>query len=147
MRRLIILFGALSPIIRGAAARAGRNVPVFSSIHDAWLHGLRSREGVVPGDAAELTKLKEQILQWRRPIDLSVASPFRLCFRLEEPNATKPASGKKAKGNVDRWFVRYLLQPTDDLSLQVPVEDAWNLLCEKGVGFETVRSRGQGVFS
>lgn len=109
----------------------GKKKPVFDSIHDAWLHGLRSPDGVMHGDAAEVIKLKEQIRQWRRPIDLSVASPFRLCFRLEEPNGTEHDSGKRSAGRGDSWYVRYLLQPNDDPSLQIPAEQAWSMRGKK----------------
>src|SRR5262249_5629089 len=44
--------------------------------------------------------------------------PFRLCLRLEEPEAD---SGKDA----GRWHIRYLLQAIDDPSLLVPAEAAW----------------------
>ena len=30
--------------------------------------------------------LAEQVRQWRRPVDVASASPYRLCFRLEEPS-------------------------------------------------------------
>ena len=70
------------------------------------------------GDAAELSRLVEQVQEWRRPIELAATAPFRLCLRLEEP---RPG----ARGDNDRWHINYLLQAIDDLSLLVPVKNAW----------------------
>ena len=57
--------------------------------------------------------------EWRRPISATAASPFRLCFRLEEPDE----ESKKRKAD---WCVRYLLQAADDQSLLVPAADTWD---------------------
>ncbi|HWE35987.1 MAG TPA: DEAD/DEAH box helicase [Isosphaeraceae bacterium] len=86
----------------------------FDSVHDRWLHALRSADGVLGGDPAELERLSGQVRDWRRPIAVAAAAPFRLCFRLEEPEA-----------DADPWHVRYLLQAADEPSLLVPAEDAW----------------------
>src|SRR5262249_3211517 len=76
---------------------------------------------------AELARLAEQVRDWRRPIALSTAAPFRLCFRLEEPpeegNGESPKGRRKARHPA--WYVRYLLQAADDPSLLVPADDAW----------------------
>ena len=82
---------------------------------------MRSIDGVVEGDTADLAQLAVQVREWRRPIAVSASSPFRLCFRLEEPEDT--ARTEKASG--DAWYVRYLLQPHDDPSLLIPVDEAW----------------------
>ena len=103
------------------AARRRKNQLPFDSVHDSWLHALRSIDGVVEGDTADLAQLAVQVREWRRPIAVSVGSPFRLCFRLEEPEDT--ARTEKASG--DAWYVRYLLQPHDDPSLLIPVDEAW----------------------
>jgi len=113
----------------------------FHSVHDQWLHALRSLDGVMAGDVAELAQLSEQIHEWQRPIALSTATPFRLCFRLEEPetdgdreNATKARRSSRAA-----WQVRYLLQATDDPSLLIPASEIWmakgpnaSILCRDG---------------
>ncbi len=88
--------------------------PAFESVHDRWMHALHTPDGALKGDRAEVETLAEQIRTWRRPIAAATAAPFRLCFRLEEPEA-----------DADPWFVRYLLQASDDPSLLVPVADAW----------------------
>jgi SNF2 family DNA or RNA helicase len=96
------------------AARGGR-APAFESLHDQWIHALQAPDGRLRGDEAELSRLAEQVEQWRRPVAIAAAAPFRLCFRLEEP--------EDDRGD---WYVRYLLQATDDPSLLVPVADAWD---------------------
>jgi len=84
------------------------------SIHDQWLNALSSHDGGIGGNVAELRQLTSHLKDWTRPISVSAASPFRLCFRVEEPN----------DGN-DKWYVRYLLQANHDPSLLIPAEKAW----------------------
>ena len=107
------------------AACHRKNKLPFDSVHDSWLHALRSIDGVVEGETADLAQLAAQVREWRRPIAVSAGSPFRLCFRLEEPEnaARTEKEGEKASG--DAWYVRYLLQPHDDPSLLIPVDEAW----------------------
>src|SRR5215813_1056111 len=93
---------------------APKNVSSVESAHDQWLCALRSADGVMDGAASEMMKLVDQAREWRRPMTVSAAAPFRLCFRLEEPDKSPD------------WRVRYLLQAADDPSLLVPVADAWN---------------------
>ena len=107
------------------APRRRRNKPSFDSVHDSWLHALRSKDGVVAGDEYDLSQLAAQVRQWRRPIAVSASSPFRLCFRLEEPQNAAGANGADDNTSDDAWYVRYLLQPHDDPSLLIPVEGAW----------------------
>jgi SNF2 family DNA or RNA helicase len=76
------------------------------------------------GEPSELADLARRIEEWRRPITLTMASPYRLCFRLEEPDTDGEA---KVKGRgKSLWYVRYLLQAQDDPSLLIPVRDAWD---------------------
>ncbi|HEX8200673.1 MAG TPA: DEAD/DEAH box helicase, partial [Isosphaeraceae bacterium] len=103
-----------------AAPRRGGKAPAFESVHDQWLHALHAPDGRMGGDAAELARLADEVARWRRPIALTAAAPFRLCFRLEEPPAEDDGG---APGGS--WTVRYLLQAADDPSLLVPVVDAW----------------------
>ena len=90
----------------------------FDSIHDSWLYGLKSKDGIVHGDSSHLAELAIQIHDWQRAITVSTTSPFRLCFRLEEPADDAGAGGT--------WFVRYLLQALDDLSLIVSAAEVWD---------------------
>lgn len=109
------------------SGQQGKKTATFDSVHDAWLHALGSSDGVLYGDAGELALLSDQVRQWRRPIDLAARSPLRLCFRLEEPTETARETRKKTTDQANPWYVRYLLQPTDDPSLQIPAKDAWSL--------------------
>ena len=108
----------------------------FVSIHDQWLYALGSPDGVMEGDAAELAQFAAQVSEWQRPISLSTATPFKLCFRLEEPDGegenTEPTSR-------DRWYVRYLLRSTTDPSLLIPAEEAWS--AERRKASIRIRSR------
>jgi hypothetical protein len=86
----------------------------FDSLHDAWFHSLTSPDGVIAGDKAEIAKLEEQVRQWRFPIELSLASPFKLCFRLEEPDHENNGAEKQGEAPDNSWYVRYRLQPFYD---------------------------------
>jgi SNF2 family DNA or RNA helicase len=97
------------------------------SLHDQWLYALRSRDGVLEADATELAQFAEQVKEWQRPIAISTASPFRLCFRLEEPNEDIEQREKTRYGNGS-WYVRYLLQANDDPSLIIPAKEAYSPL-------------------
>ncbi len=128
-RLLSSLVGNLvSTSLRGEIPSTGgprKRKPSFDSLHDAWLHALRSPDAVIKGDDTELARFATQVQEWRRPIDVSATSPFRLCFRLEEPNEIEHLVGKRKKSSAEDWYVRYLLQPHDDRSLLVPIEDIW----------------------
>ncbi|HEV3261901.1 MAG TPA: SNF2 helicase-associated domain-containing protein, partial [Gemmataceae bacterium] len=106
-----------------SSRRASSKVPAFDSVHDLWLHALRSPDGAMPGDADELVQLATQVREWRRPIDVSATAPFRLCFRLEEPEGNGEDDGQRTRQGP--WHVRYLLQAVEDPSLLLPAEDAW----------------------
>ena len=97
-----------------AGPRAPAAGPGFDSVHDAWMHHLRSPGPTeISGPAAG--RLHEQVEEWQRPVSLQAGSPLRLCFRLEEP-----------AGSDGAWLIRYLLQPRSDPSLLVPADKAWN---------------------
>jgi SNF2 family DNA or RNA helicase len=105
-------------LVRTAAPTKVKTPTRFASLHDQWVHVLRTPDGRMTGEPAEMAQLIDQVRTWRRPIDVVASAPFRLCFRLEEPKAD---TGKAA----ERWHVDYLLQAVDDLSLLVPAEAAW----------------------
>ncbi|WP_456429845.1 DEAD/DEAH box helicase [Rhodocaloribacter sp.] len=96
----------------------------FASVHDQWLHALRTWDAAMDGDVADLAHLAGQIEAWRRPVSVSSKTPFRLTFRLEEPEETEPAPAALVT-DPGPWRVRYLLQATDDPSLFVEVAEAW----------------------
>ncbi|NUQ64753.1 MAG: DEAD/DEAH box helicase, partial [Pirellulales bacterium] len=132
--------------VRSAATRArpSSKSPQFDSIHDHWLHALRSADGTIDADPAQLEEFSRQIRQWRRAVTLSISAPVRLCFRLEEPQETSaedeaetiPLAARQPEGN---WRVRYLLQAADDPSLLVPADEAWASKGRKGA---LLRKRG-----
>ena len=118
-----------SPNVPPEAARRKKK-PAFASIHDAWLHSLKSSDGVIRGRLDDLLELGVVVREWRRPIAVSASSPYRICFRLEEPDLEErraPAGflGGDGDNPGDEWYVRYLLQPHEDPSLLIPVEAAW----------------------
>jgi superfamily II DNA or RNA helicase len=123
---------ALDELVRSSAAppaprlrrpSATRKAPAFDSIHDQWLHALRSADGRLTGTDGELSQLAEQVRAWQRPVAVVAAAPFRLTFRLEEPPANGDGGGA---ARVDAgWTVRYLLQAKDDPSLLLPADEAW----------------------
>jgi SNF2 family DNA or RNA helicase len=94
----------------------------FDSVHDQWLHALRTADGRMTLAKAETTELTRTVADWQRPITVSRSAAYRLCFRLEEPEDTADATAATARGT---WTARYLLQAHDDLSLLVPLTDAW----------------------
>jgi SNF2 family DNA or RNA helicase len=46
---------------------------------------LKSPDGLIYGDEKELLQLASRTREWQRPLTILTTSPFRLCFRLEEP--------------------------------------------------------------
>src|SRR5215813_6089495 len=100
--------------------------PAFDSVHDHWLYSLRSSDGRIEGEAKEFAQLSAQVHEWQRPITISTATPFRLCFRLEEPNADEESQENRSDGS-EVWYVRYLLQAARDPSLLIQTKDAWNV--------------------
>ncbi len=105
---------AVDQLVRGTAHEKPRKE--FDSVHDRWLHALKSATGAMGGSDTEVSQLAAQVREWRAPIAATLAAPFRLCFRLDEP-----AEDARAQ----TWHVRYLLQAHDDPSLHLPAADVW----------------------
>lgn len=96
-------------------------MPQLSSsggLHNRWLAGLHSADGKVSGAKAELQALERQLQDWRRPITVISNAPYRLCFRLEEPDPEESDAATP-------WQVRYLLQARHDPSLLIPAASVW----------------------
>lgn len=70
------------------------------------------------GPWADLAHLDEQIETWQRAITVSAQTPFRLAFRLEEPDNNEDYP--------DTWVVHFLLQAADDPSLLIDAQLAWD---------------------
>ena len=107
----------------------GRRRTRFDSVHDSWLYSLRTKYHDIAGTSESLQHLAGQVHEWQRPIAIIAGSPFRLCFRIDEPQREQ-----------DEWRVSYLLQANDDPSLLVPVDSAWN-------NAERPNLRGQLLFA
>jgi SNF2 family DNA or RNA helicase len=99
--------------------------PSFDNLHDQWLFALRSVDDRLKGEGAELMQFASAIAEWQRPIRVPVGAPFRLCFRLEEPDEHTDESSE-AKDGEGAWHVRYLLQDVGDPSLLIPARQAWS---------------------
>lgn len=119
--------------------------------HERWSRALRSPNRDLGPAEKEWEQLADQVRTWRRPMTVAAESPFRLCFRLEEPpppmvpvedeppvetvadkrgdkaaeKAAAKSSAKSVRVESDDWKVQYLLQATDDPSLIIPAADAW----------------------
>ena len=119
-----------------------RDGVAFASVHDSWIHALTSADGVVRGDVSELAHLATQVREWRRPIAVTANSPFRLCFRLEEPVGIAEDGEDDISEADDSWYVRYLLQPHDDPSLLIPAEYAWE---DQEGGLASLKGDGSSV--
>jgi SNF2 family DNA or RNA helicase len=139
------LGGTLDHLVR-SSSQEERSIPkrgketAFESVHDAWLSALNSPDNRIPGDKSELDGLAKNVRDWSRPISVTALSPLRLCFRLEEPPVSEPPKMGRAKSHGESWYVRFLLQPRDDLSLLVPVEDTWNNGLAKTAGLKMTGS-------
>lgn len=111
----------------------------FDSIHDAWVSALKSPDGLIYGDDTELIQLESRAREWQRPLTILTTSPFRFCFRLEEPvedeeteELKETTENNRSREEIDDieipkglWYVRYLLQSYEDPSLLIPVKEAW----------------------
>ncbi len=95
-----------------------------ATLHDLWLYALLAKEAELNGNKRDLTGLVRQVREWRRPLAVSVESPVRLCFRLEEPEDHNHQEEQDSQADSD-WYVRYLLQSREDPSLIVPLPDVW----------------------
>ncbi|MGQ9677251.1 MAG: DEAD/DEAH box helicase [Chloroflexota bacterium] len=134
--------------------------PVFDSLHDQWLYALRTSDDALDGSPAELARFAAQVREWQRPLALTAAAPYRLCFRLEDPQCDDedpPMGGtlpqrsdelalRQAQGGLLRqaqdgvWYVRFLVQAADDPSLLIPADQVW----KARAGKSALLQRGNG---
>lgn len=112
---------------KSGATRKQSTAGSFKSLHDQWLHALHAADGIMQAPPAELAAFGTHINDWQRPVTAISDAPWRLCFRLEEPEEVDTANEPDVPvAHIDRgWAVRYLLQASDDPSLFVPVDTAW----------------------
>lgn len=128
---------ALPPVHRTGQASA--------SLHERWLHALRSADGTMTADRAELKPLAQQIRDWQRPLLRLIHAPYRLCFRLEEPGSMAAADDLPLflPDTATEWRVQYLLQARDDPSLLVTAGAVWKPQRGTGVGLKTLGSNAR----
>jgi SNF2 family DNA or RNA helicase len=125
-------------LVRSADAIRPAGKGSFDSLHDQWLHALRSEDGAIDADQAELGRLASQVREWHRPITSLAAAPFRLTLRLEEPVLTEHDAAGNGGGP---WHVRYLLQAAHDPSLLVPAEEVWQGRARRALRHEGFEAR------
>ena len=145
-----VLRGALTmlldQLVRAAIRTTDRTAKRHdSNAHDLWLEALLSADGRL-GRSVGVEHMAEQIAWWRRPAAAAERSPFRLCFRLEEPEVSPdaasdtgspPDTGWPSDADAppdDAWYVRYLLQPYADPSLLISGADGWAPEARQSVG-------------
>jgi hypothetical protein len=146
--------GQVAQGARGARG-PGRRAPRFASAHDALLHALRSWDGELHLDPDQARALAREIEAWQRPLWTALRAPFRLCLRLEEPEPDQPepepavgemqpqgsepdepapqardpepTPGPRPRRSAlsPPWYLRLLLQATQDPSLLMPARDVW----------------------
>lgn len=93
----------------------------YTSLHDAWIDGLISKDAVVRWeDTAEIMDFARQLGEWQRPVKITAESPFQFCFRLSEPVKIPEEDSEE-----NSWQVDYLLQPKADPTLMLSVADLW----------------------
>jgi SNF2 family DNA or RNA helicase len=121
---------ALDHLVRSAAVPApSASQATVDSLDEQWLAALTQPKGKLEGDRAAFEQLRHRVRDWWRPVELDASSPFRLCFRLEEP-AVAPADADGADDRITpaegSWRIRYLLQAHRDPSLLLPASEAWS---------------------
>jgi SNF2 family DNA or RNA helicase len=122
------LMGVVDHLVR--SGQAGPPAIAPDSPDAQWLIALARDNPRIDGERAKLGELRERVRAWWRPLAISAASPFRLCLRLEEPEAivTDTAENQLYDSAIeDRpWHLRYLLQANYDPSLMVTASHAWS---------------------
>jgi len=130
-----------APALRKLPAGRSAESSSFPSAHDAWLSALKTPDGTLEAGKREMERLAGEVRCWRLRLETVLKGSHRLCLRLEEPE--KPlAAGKSKKIRTD-WYVRYLLQPRDDPSLLIPLENAWSAGKRKAPGLS--RANGNAL--
>ena len=104
-----------------------------NTVHDRWLAALRQGQGQMAASREEARNLQTDVARWKRPINTTLAAPFRLLFRLEEPTldpaevdleiSQHPA---RFENTLTPWKLSYLLQSTSDPSLVIEASSVWS---------------------
>jgi SNF2 family DNA or RNA helicase len=100
-------------------------------VEERWLEALRAPDPEVEGDAPDLLDFRRRLVEWRRPLTRILDAPWRLCFRLREPDGegdVGEAGAEDLRTSAEEngaWNLDYLLQDAHDPSLLLPLEGAW----------------------
>jgi superfamily II DNA or RNA helicase len=121
----------LNEMVRSTPAREliGPAHASFESLDEQWLAALIQPDPTLKGNRAALAQLRDRVRDWWRPVALHASSPFRLCFRLEEPETPAPdakRSDHRLAVPEGSWRVSYFLQARRDPSLLLPAGEAWS---------------------
>jgi len=105
---------------------ARRDGPTLQS----WLKALFGShdEAVVDAPVQDLERLHAQVARWSERLMAGAEAPFRICFRLESPEAPEVDQASLSmplQVPSDGWTLRFLLQAHDDPSLLVPASLVW----------------------
>lgn len=85
------------------------------SLHDLWLAALPADPGIIEYEPhRDLAIFEKQLEKWRKKLELFRSSSFRIGLRLVEPE----------KPDTPFWKAEYFVQPKDDPSLTISVEEA-----------------------
>ncbi len=93
----------------------------------AWLAGLLDREDVVSdgeGETGQAQLLRDARSWLNRLEETGRVSPFKLCFRLNEPPA-REASGDDDLGQSETWRLDFLLEFEGDPPVLVEAQRVW----------------------
>ena len=96
-----------------------------NTIAEQWLNALWDRKSILEGSPANLAAFYEQYRAWAEPVGTQGGDTFRICFRLDPPQAADHEGIVAPKAHARDWSLRYLLQANDDPSLLVPADAVW----------------------
>lgn len=118
-------------IMREDSAK-GRRLPGFCralnywTVEGRWQQELLGHNGLISIFCDNETKVAKsfqiQVKQWLKPLTMTRQTPYRLCFRLEEPSQRMAIDGS----HTDRWHLRYLVRSSIDHGLIAPFNDIWD---------------------
>ena len=83
-----------------------------------WIDALFSSQSLVSGAKFQISGLVGQVKRWLEDLQQATTAGFRVSFQLQTPTTAAPPGERN-------WTVHYLLQATDDPSLQIPAEQVW----------------------
>lgn len=135
----------LDEFVRTGAARSrvqtcatGKKTAVLAAqnLHDLWLQALGSSNPKLDAPAEGIIQLQSDLARWKRPLNATVNAPFRLCFRLEEPeplpdyheydNVVALRFAEDLALDERPWRINYLLQSAMDPSLFIEANAVWS---------------------